>query len=132
MSWLFPIADAVLTVEKNGATEKVKKLQLEALQALSRQLWLLQARCYCEQILLAIAEKKTQFILSITSKTEMSKLLNPKAPHYDGVRFIPDKYHIPEEELVGWCETSLRAPLNEVGYRRYMEVFKQVYQEKEI
>jgi len=117
----------MLTVETQNTTEKVKALRLGALPKLSHHLLVLQSRCYSDKILLGIAKKKTEFILSVTSKAEMQKLMSPKAPHYDGTKFIPGKYHIPEEELVGWCETSLRAPLNEVGYRRYMDVFQQLY-----
>lgn len=71
-------------------------------------------------------------ILNSTTKGEIEKISNPKCPHYDGVRFYPDAYNVPEEELIGWCETSLRAPLNSAGLNRYMEVFKTVFPEKEI
>ena len=61
---------------------------------------------------------------------EMEKLLKPSCPHYYGGRFTPGEYHIPEEELIGWSEASLRTPLNSAGYQRYMELFKQVLPEE--
>ena len=36
----------------------------------------------------------------------------PKAPYYNGAEFITDEYHIPEEELIAWSQTSLKAWLN--------------------
>ena len=33
----------------------------------------------------------------------------------------------PEEEAICWSETSLRGTLNEAGYKRYMEVFQEVF-----
>lgn len=69
-------------------------------------------------------------ILQTSSETEMNKLLKPHCPHFDGVNFIPGKYHVPEEELICWSETSLKAPLNHNGFKRYAELFKQVFPDK--
>lgn len=82
---------------------------------------------YGPALLLAIAIKKSQWILEAATKKEIQAILNPQAPIYDGNKFYPDKYMPPEEEAICWCETSLRAPLNEAGYNRYMEVFQQVF-----
>ena len=69
-------------------------------------------------------------IMSASSKTEMDKILKPKAPHFDGVRFVADRYLLPEEELICWSEASLRAPLNEYAFRRYMELFCRMFPEE--
>ncbi len=36
------------------------------------------------------------------------------------------------ERLIGWSETSLRGPLISVGLKRYMELFKMIFPEKDI
>ena len=72
---------------------------------------------------------QSQMVLQVSSQTELDKVICPRAPHFDGNKLIPDKYSIPEEELICWCETSLRGPLNEYGQHRYMEVFRQVFPE---
>ena len=82
------------------------------------------------KLLYAIAEKKCRMIGSITSKSEMEQVIRPRCPHYDGNRFIPDAYSVPEEELICWSETSLKAPLNAAGFQRYMELFKQILPEE--
>ena len=41
-----------------------------------------------------------------------------------------DDYSVPEEELICWSEASKNAPLNEVGFKCYMELFKQVLPEE--
>lgn len=51
-------------------------------------------------------------------------------PAYHGGKFSPGEYDIPEEELIGWSEAALRVPLNNVGFRRYMELFRQVLPEE--
>lgn len=110
--------------------DKVRILRFEGLKRLQSTLAFYKQRGYMEEILNGIAEKKCQMILSVTSKTEMEKVLKPHCPHYDGVKFIPDAYNVPEEELICWSETSFLAPLNEAGFKRYMEVFKSVFPEK--
>ena len=35
-----------------------------------------------------------------------------------------------EEELICWSATSLRAPLNHAGLKRFLEVFEMVFPEK--
>ena len=85
---------------------------------------------YMESLLSAIARKKADMIMSITSKTEMEKLMNPRPPHFDENKFIPDKYLTPEEELIAWSETSLLTPLKEAGVRRCKELLMQVFPEQ--
>lgn len=111
-------------------SDKVRVLRFDALKRLQAILAFYKDRGYMEELLNGIAEKKCQMIMSVTSKTEMEKVLKPHCPHYDGVKFIPDAYNVPEEELICWSETSFLAPLNEAGYKRYMEVFKSVFPEK--
>ena len=68
--------------------------------------------------------------MKASTKAEIAQLDKPKPPHYDGVKFSPNPYLTPEEELICWCETSLLAPLDSTAVRRYMEVFRQVFPEK--
>ena len=110
----------------SGESDRIKELRLYALTTVRQQLLAYQGLGIIQRLLMAIAEKKCKFIMEITSKTEMEKMLKPHCPTYNGKEFIPDKYHIPEEELICWSQTSLQAPLNGAGFKRYMEVFKLV------
>ena len=78
----------------------------------------------------ALAEKKCNMIMSCNSKTEMEKIIKPKCPHYDGNKFVTDDYNVLEEELIAWSETSLAGPLNDIGFKRYLEVFMLVFPEE--
>lgn len=106
--------------------DRIRELRFLAIRKLQGYLSHYRKLGYMEKLLYAIAEKKGRLICSISGKTEMEKLLKPRCPHYDGNRFIPDEFCIPEEELICWSETSLQAPLNETGFRRYMELFSQI------
>ena len=113
-----------------GISEKLFALRFDALRDLQGLLSQYDKRRYSAKLLNSIGEKKGAMIMSADSKTEVNKILRPKAPHYDGVRFVSDRYLLPEEELICWSEASLRAPLNEAGYRRYMELFQRAFPEE--
>ena len=110
-----------------GLTEKLFALRFNALQTLGACLKHYSRLGYAPKLLKRIADRKAALILAAANKTELDRILRPKAPHFDGVHFIPDRYMLPEEELICWSETSLRAPLNEAGYRRYLTLFRQVF-----
>ena len=67
--------------------------------------------------------------MQIKSKSEMDKMLKPSCPDFDGSKFITNKYSVIEEELIWWSETSMLAPLNEYGYKRYTELFETIFPE---
>lgn len=110
--------------------EKVQSLQFTALRQLQARLHWYSERGYQDKLINAIAEKKSEMIMRTTTKAEMEKVLHAPAPHYTGAGFVTDQYCVPEEELVGWSETSLRGPLIPAGLKRYMELFKLVFPEE--
>ena len=120
----------IAEIAVSDAADQVKKLRLGAISSLQRCLRYYRQLGYMPKLLYAIAEKKCRMISSIASKPELEKLIRPRCPHYDGNRFIPDTYSVPEEELICWSETSLKVPLNAAGFQRYMDLFKQVLPEE--
>lgn len=126
MSLTLAFAEALMSVDLKQSVWELRLIGLKRLQA---QLTHYAGLGYDRKLLEAISEKKSQMILQVSSQTELNKVIVPRAPHYNGSRFIPDEYNIPEEELICWCEVSLRGPLNETGFRRYMEVLCEVFPE---
>lgn len=110
--------------------ERVRELRLKALGALRGQLEHYKKLGYIDRLLNGIAEKRVAMIMKTTTKTEMERVMAPKAPHYNGAQFITDEYHIPEEEMIAWSQVSLKGPLIEAGYKRYMELFKEFFPEE--
>ena len=115
---------------EEGISDKVRILRMEALRKLHGQLNQYAKSGYDKKLLSSLAGKKAELIMQADTKSEMDKIDRPRSPHFDGTKFIADSYLVPEEELICWSETSLRAPLNEYGMRRYMELFRQVYPEE--
>lgn len=110
--------------------DNVRELRLDAIRQLQSRLAFYKNHGYMEKLLCAIARKRAAMIMSASSKTEMEKVMSVRPPHFDGNKFIPDQYNVPEEEMISWSETSLQAPLNEAGFRRYKELFEQIFPEQ--
>lgn len=124
------IAPFMVKLTASDASDKLCELRLNAIIQLSSRLAYYKELGYMEKLLCAIARKKAAIIMSTSSKTEMEKVMSIRPPYFDGNRFIPDRYSVPEEEMFSWAETSLRAPLNEAGLRRYKELFEQIFPEQ--
>lgn len=87
----------------------------------------MQKMALMKKILDAIMEKKARMILDATSIQDVRELSNPPKPYYDGNKWICSKNSVPEEEMIWWSKTSLRAPLSSEAVERYAELFKQFY-----
>lgn len=77
-----------------------------------------------DELLLAVTKKKIKFINNAKFKIEIKQILKPSVPKYNFGNFIFSKYHIEEEELLLWSVMSLKAPLNDEGFKRYFELFE--------
>ena len=104
--------------------DKVRALRFDAIRRLQGQLQFYKDRGFVNKLLCGIAEKRGAMILKATSQTEMEHVMNPHAPHYDGTKFVPDPYSVPEEEMVAWSEASLRGPLIEAAQKRYTTIWQ--------
>ena len=82
------------------------------------------------ELLDAIGTKMGDMIMAATTVAELRKIIKPKLPHYNGGKFMPDKYNIPELEVILWSKMSLIAPLNEIGYKRYLALMKGLFPEE--
>lgn len=129
MLYLIPYIAEIIVTDK--LTDAQKILQFEAIMQLQGILKHYEKLGYKPNLICKIAEKKGAMIRTVTTKSEMLKLLKPDCPCYDGNKFVAGKYNVPEEELIGWSEVSLKGggPLMDIACKRYLELFKQVYPE---
>ena len=118
----------IIIVEDVSDTVRINRF--EAFQKMRGYLKHYQERGFSLGLILGIMVRKGYMILCTTTKKEMEGIVIPKAPHYDGSKFITGEYFVPQEELICWSETSLISPLISIGTKRFMEVFKMVYPEK--
>ncbi len=129
MFYLIPYIAEIITAEK--LTDAQRTLQFDAIMRLQGILNHYKKLGYRADLISKIAEKKGAMIRTVTTKSEMLKVLKPDCPRYDGNKFVVGKYNVPEEELICWSEVSLKCgrPLMDIACNRYLEIFKQVYPE---
>ena len=110
--------------------DSVRNLCFDAMRQVQDYLHHYEVLGYMPGFLCVIAEKKCRYIMAAATKADMEQIIKPHCPHYDGNRFIPGPYSIPEEEMICWSETSKKEPLTSVGLGRYLELFHQVFPEE--
>ena len=75
----------------------------------------------------AVFRKKMKMIEEADTVADLKAIEKGCIPHFNGNQFLPGPFHIPEEELIMWSLTSLKAPLVSAGFERYTELFRQVF-----
>lgn len=110
--------------------DSVRNLRFDAMRQVQDYLHHYEMLGYMPGLLCVIAEKKCRYIMAAATKADMEQIIKPHCPHYDGNRFIPGPYSIPEEEMICWSETSKKEPLTSVGLGRYLELFHHVFPEE--
>lgn len=110
--------------------DSIRALRFEAMKRVQNYLRHYEKLGYMSKLLCAIAEKKCEHIMAVTTKADVEQIVKPCCPHYDGNKFIPGPYSVPEEEMICWSEASLKAPLNSEACKRYLELFQQVLPEE--
>ena len=87
--WELVIANCLAEVLTSDVSNKTKELRISALNTIRAQIYAYQGFGIIQRLLTAIAEKKCKFLMEITSKTEMAKMLKPHCPTYNGNEFNP-------------------------------------------
>ena len=124
----YTIIEAIANVAcDKSCSEKAKAYRIEALNSIHQQICFYQKEGFTDFLIEAIAQKKCDIAATITTKEEAEKIKKIQPPHYNGNRFSTNPYSCPEEELIGWSLTSLKAPLSQAGFRRYKELFCQIF-----
>lgn len=78
-----------------------------------------------------IVLKKLEQIKCAKKIDDLKKIMGEPKITYSGNEIVSaNEWVIPEEEIMIWSKTSLTAPLNDIGYRRYMKLFKDLFPNK--
>lgn len=116
--------------EDKSLNEKSRKLQLAGLYRIAQIVNYYAGEFISSDIVLDIAERKLAYLRTATTKKEVEEILKPPKPYvYGGEVRVDTKYHVPAEELLIWSLTSYLGPLCEVGFKRYMKLFREYFGE---
>lgn len=78
-----------------------------------------------------IYKKKLLQIMEADNAEDIKLILAHPKVRFNGCEIVADnKWVLPEEELIAWSNTSLKAPLSQEGVDRYMKLFKEVFPEQ--
>lgn len=116
-----------LVLEDERKTEELKKAIVQALLEVKRK-----ASCEAENgilfyLVLGMAQKKSRIICEAESISQLKQMMKPCQPYWSNGKFKQGPYHVPEEELLIWSELSLEAVLSADGYKRYAELFMELF-----
>ncbi len=123
---------AELFLDEREEKGNILNERLCALRNLHQIAYSYQKEGFLPELVEAFFVKKAGFICKAKSKAELTEILKPSQPHFNGNHIVPDNsiYYSEEEELLLWSRTSLLAPLIDVGYERYKELFYKLLPEK--
>lgn len=107
--------------------ETLRKQKLSALTTVARRTVGHAQHCYDPLVINGYVRKKCAYILEAKTKGELDDILKPPKPRYNGNGFDDSPYQVDEEELICWSEASLRAPLNGMATKRYLQVMMRVF-----
>lgn len=105
----------------------VRKAKLEAYIDAAKRITSYQDHGIRDDLVDIVFEKRLKLIGSANTAGELKKIMDQPKPHFDGNKFLSDPFSVPEEEMVLWSITSLKAPLMPAAFSRYSELFKQIF-----
>lgn len=120
--YTYAMTVAELVVNIDGQKDSLIEAKIKALKKSWALLEHYAKDGFSEYVLDVIMEKKSKLILDATSTKDLKEISEPPRPHYDGNKWWISKNSVPEEEMIWWSKTSLRAPLNYEATMRYLKL----------
>ena len=117
-------------LEDERKEERLKKAIVEALSDIKRKASGEAERGILFELVLGMAQKKSCIFCEAESISQLKEMVKPCEPYWGGGEFKTGPYHVPEEELLIWSEISLEMVLNDAGYRRYAQLFMELFPEE--
>ena len=114
-------------LEDERKEERLKKAIVEALSDIKRKASGEAERGILFELVLGMAQKKSCIVCEAESISQLKQMMKPCQPYWSNGKFKPGPYHVPEEELLIWSELSLEAVLSADGYKRYAELFMELF-----
>lgn len=117
-------------LEDDRKEERLKRAIVKALSEVKRKASQKAETGILFCLVLGMAQKKSRIICEAESISQLTQMVKPSEPYWNGGEFKPGPYHVPEEELLIWSELSLEVVLNGAGFKRYAELFTELFPEE--
>ena len=112
--------------EPGTCPDTVRAAKLEAVSKVLQRISFYRSRGFLPHLIHCVFAKKMKMISEATTVKDLRAVSDVPKPHYNGNRVIPSDFSVPEEEIMIWSLTSELGPLNDAGFRRYMELFEEL------
>ena len=113
--------------EPGTCPDTVRAAKLEAVSKVLQRISFYRSRGFLPHLIHCVFAKKMKMISEATTVKDLRAVSDVPKPHYNGNRVIPSDFSVPEEEIMIWSLTSELGPLNDAGFRRYMELFEELF-----
>ena len=113
--------------EPGTCPDTVRAAKLEAVSKVLQRISFYRSRGFLPYLIHCVFAKKMKMISEATTVKDLRAVSDVPKPHYNGSRVIPSDFSVPEEEIMIWSLTSELGPLNDAGFRRYMELFEELF-----
>lgn len=113
--------------EPGTCPDTVRAAKLEAVSKVLQRISFYRSRGFLPHLIHCVFAKKMKMISAATTVKDLRAVSDVPKPHYNGNRVIPSDFSVPEEEIMIWSLTSELGPLNDAGFRRYMELFEELF-----
>lgn len=113
--------------EPGTCPDTVRAAKLEAVSKVLQRINFYRSRGFLPHLIHCVFAKKMKMISEATTVKDLWAVSDVPKPHYNGNRVIPSDFSVPEEEIMIWSLTSELGPLNDAGFRRYMELFEELF-----
>lgn len=124
------VYETLFQLAQDETTHKLYEHKLKAMLRLLNTCRYYSSEGFLPELVTTICTKKSRYIAEAKSKTAIDEILKPASIRFNGCEVVSaSEYSVPEEELIIWSITSLQAPLNTRGQRRYMKLFRQLLPE---
>lgn len=118
---------ATLIMACETMPEKILEAKFDALRKVNGMLNWYAKENFDEKILDSIMAKKAEMILQAATVKDIREITAPPKPKYNGGKWYTSPNSVPEEEMILWSITSLKAPLSQEAFERYKELFEAFY-----
>ena len=113
--------------EPGTCPDTVRAAKLEAVSKVLQRISFYRSRGFLPHLIHCVFAKKMKMISEATTVKDLRAVSDVPKPYYNGNRVIPSDFSVPEEEIMIWSLTSELGPLNDAGFRRYMELFEELF-----
>lgn len=109
--------------------DKVRSYRFQALQNTYEKATCFLEKGFLPELVEAFFVQKVKKLSDVQTKNDMELFVEGSKPRYTGGKLEPDgnPFYSEEEELMVWSLASMDAPLAQVGYERYMELFRKYF-----